>query len=188
MRIRQNLMALPGQEIGDIREVRTHYMAMNQTREFFSGCPWIRLVESEDTAKSAAEVASERLEGVGAFLQSWNALLYMAAEDHDVHAAYVSLISHVTSFALALTVLDKEKDERHIFDLASGGFSSTVRLAKSSPDMWTPVLAMNRDNVLEVMDTYMSKMRMFRDAVASGDNDAVHELIARANIIRRIIK
>ena len=73
MRIRQNLMALPGQEIGDIREVRTHYMAMNQTREFFSGCPWIRLVESEDTAKSAAEVASERLEGVGAFLQSWNA-------------------------------------------------------------------------------------------------------------------
>lgn len=109
----------------------------------------------------------------------------MAAEDHDVHAAYVSHISHVTSFALALTVLDKEKDERHIFDLASGGFSSTVRLAKSSPDMWTPVLAMNRDNVLEVMDTYMSKMRMFRDAVASGDSDAVHDLIARANMIDR---
>ena len=59
-------------------------------------------------------------------------LLYMAAEDHDVHAAYVSHISHVTSFALALTVLDKEKDERHIFDLASGGFSSTVRLAKAA--------------------------------------------------------
>lgn len=68
------------------------------------------------------------------------------------------------------------------------GISSTVRLAKSSPDMWMPVLAMNRDNVLEVMDTYMSKMRMFRDAVALGDSDAVHDLIARANMIRRIIK
>lgn len=76
LRIRQNLMALPGQEIGDIREVRTHYMAMNQTREFFSGCPWIRLVESEDTAKSAAEVASERLEGVGAVASSLAAQLY----------------------------------------------------------------------------------------------------------------
>ena len=64
--------------------------------------------------------------------------IYMNSSNHDVHTAYVSHISHVTSFALALTVLDKEKDEKHIFDLASGGFSSTVRLAKSSPDMWTP--------------------------------------------------
>lgn len=140
------------------------------------------ICDGESSSGDAVGTVSELFSSLGM------RLLYMAAEDHDVHAAYVSHISHVTSFALALTVLDKEKDERHIFDLASGGFSSTVRLAKSSPDMWTPVLAMNRDNVLEVMDTYMSKMRMFRDAVASGDNDAVHELIARANIIRRIIK
>lgn len=66
LRIQQNLMALPGQKIEDIREVRTHYMAINQTREFFKNRPWIRLVESEDTAKSAAEIASENLKGVGA--------------------------------------------------------------------------------------------------------------------------
>ena len=94
----------------------------------------------------------------------------MNADSHDVHTAYVSHISHVTSFALALTVLDKEKDEKHIFDLASGGFSSTVRLAKSNADMWVPILSQNRDNVLQVIDTYIDKMREFRDAIADYDN------------------
>lgn len=114
--------------------------------------------------------------------------IYMNASSHDVHTAYVSHISHVTSFALALTVLDKEKDEKHIFDLASGGFSSTVRLAKSSPDMWTPILTQNRDNVLQVMDTYIDKMNAFRKAIAEGDEDAVRTLIEDANRIRRIIR
>ena len=115
-------------------------------------------------------------------------MIYMNSSNHDVHTAYVSHISHVTSFALALTVLDKEKDEKHIFDLASGGFSSTVRLAKSSPDMWTPILSQNRDNVLHVMDTYIEKMQAFRDAIAEGDEDAVRGLIEDANKIRRIIR
>ena len=114
--------------------------------------------------------------------------IYMNASNHDVHTAYVSHISHVTSFALALTVLDKEKDEKHIFDLASGGFSSTVRLAKSSPDMWTPILSQNRDNVLHVMDTYIEKMNAFREAIADGDEDKVRSLIEEANRIRRIIR
>ena len=114
--------------------------------------------------------------------------IYMNSSNHDVHTAYVSHISHVTSFALALTVLDKEKDEKHIFDLASGGFSSTVRLAKSSPDMWTPILSQNRDNVLHVMDTYIDKMNAFRQAIADGDEDAVRRLIEDANRIRRIIR
>lgn len=114
--------------------------------------------------------------------------IYMNSSSHDVHTAYVSHISHVTSFALALTVLDKEKDEKHIFDLASGGFSSTVRLAKSSPDMWTPILSQNRDNVLQVMDTYIEKMNAFRQAIADGDEDAVRHLIEDANRIRRIIR
>ena len=114
--------------------------------------------------------------------------IYMNSSNHDVHAAYVSHISHVTSFALALTVLDKEKDEKHIFDLASGGFSSTVRLAKSSPDMWTPILSQNRDNVLHVMDTYIEKMQAFRKAIEDGDEDAVRMLIEDANRIRRIIR
>lgn len=115
-------------------------------------------------------------------------MLYMDAASHDVHTAYVSHISHVTSFALALTVLDKEKDEKHIFDLASGGFSSTVRLAKSNPDMWIPILTQNADNVLHVMDTYIEKMNAFRQAIAEGDEDEIRSLIEEANRIRRIIR
>ena len=112
----------------------------------------------------------------------------MSSASHDMHTAYVSHISHITSFALALTVLDKEKDEKHIFDLASGGFSSTVRLAKSSPDMWTPILSQNRDNILQVMDTYIEKMNAFRQAIATGDEEMVRDLIEDANRIRRIIR
>ena len=115
-------------------------------------------------------------------------MIHMNSSSHDVHTAYVSHISHVTSFALALTVLDKEKDEKHIFDLASGGFSSTVRLAKSSPDMWTPILSQNRDNLLHVMDTYIEKMQAFRKAIEEGDEDGVRSLIEEANKIRRIIR
>lgn len=114
--------------------------------------------------------------------------IFMSSSSHDVHTAYVSHISHVTSFALALTVLDKEKDEKHIFDLASGGFSSTVRLAKSNADMWIPILTQNHDNVLQVMDTYIEKMKQFRDAVASYDEDALRKLIEDANRIKRIIR
>ena len=114
--------------------------------------------------------------------------IYMNAEQHDVHTAYVSHISHVTSFALALTVLDKEKDERHIFDLASGGFSSTVRLAKSNADMWVPILAQNRDNVLQVIDTYIEKMKSFRDAIDDMDEGRIRGLIEDANKIKRIIR
>lgn len=113
---------------------------------------------------------------------------YMNATNHDVHTAYVSHISHVTSFALANTVLDKEKDERHIFDLASGGFSSTVRLAKSNADMWVPILSQNRDNVLQVIDTYIEKMKEFRDAISDYDEDSIRGLIENANRIKRIIR
>ena len=115
-------------------------------------------------------------------------LIYMNSSSHDVHTAYVSHVSHVTSFALALTVLEKEKDEKHIFDLASGGFSSTVRLAKSGPDMWTPIFMQNRDNILHVMDTYIEKMNAFRQAIADGDEDSIRGLIDEANRIRRIIR
>ena len=115
-------------------------------------------------------------------------LIYMNSSSHDVHTAYVSHVSHVTSFALALTVLEKEKDEKHIFDLASGGFSSTVRLAKSGADMWTPIFMQNRDNVLHVMDTYIEKMNAFRNAIAADDEEAVRKLIEDANKIRRIIR
>lgn len=115
-------------------------------------------------------------------------IIYMNSTNHDVHTAYVSHVSHVISFALAQTVLEKEKDEKHIFDLASGGFASTARLAKSGADMWTPILLQNSDNVLRVMDTYMEKLNAFRKAIAEGDEDAVRGLIEEANKIRRIIR
>ena len=114
--------------------------------------------------------------------------IYMNASQHDVHTAYVSHISHVTSFALALTVLEKEKDEKHIFDLASGGFSSTVRLAKSNADMWIPILTQNRENVLQVMDTYIEKMQAFRKAIDEFDEDGIRGLIEEANRIKKIIR
>lgn len=114
--------------------------------------------------------------------------IHMASAQHDVHTAYVSHISHITSFALALTVLDKEKDEKHIFDLASGGFSSTVRLAKSNADMWVPIMQQNSENILHVMDTYIEKMQQFRSAVAAGDAEQLRSLIVTANKIKRIIK
>ena len=114
--------------------------------------------------------------------------LYMNADSHDLHTAYVSHISHVTSFALALTVLEKEQDEKHIFDLASGGFSSTVRLAKSSSDMWVPILTQNRDNVLQVIDTYLEKMKEFREAIADFDGARIEELIHEANRIKKILR
>ncbi len=115
-------------------------------------------------------------------------VIYMQAAHHDVHTAYVSHISHVTSFALALTVLEKERNEKHIFDLASGGFSSTVRLAKSSAGMWAPILSQNRENVLTVLDTYMEKLQEFRECIAAGDEAGICGLIERANKIKRIIR
>ena len=138
-----------------------------------------------DTEESApqAVAAIEKMYGVLNMRPT-----FMNADQHDVHTAYVSHISHVTSFALALTVLEKEKDEKHIFDLASGGFASTVRLAKSNADMWVPILIQNRDNMLQVMDTYMKEIQQFRDAIATFDEARLRELITEANKIKRILK
>ena len=140
------------------------------------------ICDSEESAPKAVRMVESLYESLNM------RTIYMNSSNHDVHTAYVSHISHVTSFALALTVLDKEKDEKHIFDLASGGFSSTVRLAKSSPDMWIPILSQNRENILHVMDTYIDKMQAFRKAIDEGDEEAVRGLIEEANKIRRIIR
>ena len=101
---------------------------------------------------------------------------------------YVSHVSHVISYALALTVLEREKNDRHIFDLAAGGFASTARLAKSSPEMWVPIFMQNRDNVLAVLDTYIEKIQEFRKAIDEMDEGAIEELIRGANRIKRIIR
>lgn len=115
-------------------------------------------------------------------------LIHLSSAQHDVHTAYVSHVSHVISYALALTVLEREKNDRHIFDLAAGGFASTARLAKSSPEMWVPIFMQNRDNVLAVMDTYIEKIQAFRKAIDDMDEAAITELIQGANRIKRIIR
>jgi prephenate dehydrogenase len=115
-------------------------------------------------------------------------LLEMDAYAHDLHAAYVSHISHITSFALANTVLEKEKEEGAIFDLASAGFESTVRLAKSNPAMWVPIFKQNRENVLDVLNEHISQLRKFKSCLEKENYDYLLELIQEANKIKGIIK
>ena len=168
--------------------VATHPMAGTE----YSG-PWAAMPGLFDgraciiaDAEESSEKAVRTVENLYGTLNM--RLIRMNSDSHDVHTAYVSHISHVSSFALALTVLEKERDEKHIFDLASGGFSSTVRLAKSNPDMWVPILTRNGDNVLRVIDTYIEKMQEFRDAIAGCDSEEIRSLIVEANKIKKIIR
>ena len=115
-------------------------------------------------------------------------LVELDAEAHDTHTAYVSHISHISSFALALTVLEKEQNENRIFELASGGFGSTVRLAKSSPDMWAPIFEQNRDNVLDVLDEHINTLAKFRSLLIKRDFKTFYALMEQANDIKRILK
>lgn len=115
-------------------------------------------------------------------------LLQMEANAHDLHAAYVSHISHITSFALANTVLEKEKEEDAIFELASAGFESTVRLAKSNPAMWAPIFLQNKLNVLDVLNEHIGQLIKFRDSLNKSDEAELKQLMESANKIRRIIK
>lgn len=115
-------------------------------------------------------------------------LVYMNAKAHDVHVAYVSHISHITSFALANTVLEKERGEDNIFELASGGFESTVRLAKSNSDMWVPIFMQNKENVLDVLNEHISQLRKFKSCLEKENFEYLKELIEQANGIKRILK
>jgi len=115
-------------------------------------------------------------------------LVNMDAESHDVHAAYVSHISHITSFALANTVLEKEREEDAIFELAGGGFESTVRLAKSSPAMWGPIFMQNRENVLDVLNEHIMQLRKFKSCLEKENYAYLMELMENANKIRRILE
>lgn len=115
-------------------------------------------------------------------------IVFMDSENHDVHAAYVSHISHITSFALANTVLEKEKEEEAIFELSGGGFESTVRLAKSAASMWVPVFMQNRENVLDVLNEHITQLRKFKASLEKENVAFLTELIENANKIRKIIK
>lgn len=115
-------------------------------------------------------------------------LIYMNADAHDIHTAYISHISHITSYALANTVLEKEREEDTIFQLASSGFSSTVRLAKSHPEMWVPIFKQNKENVLDVLNEHITQLRKFKSALEKENFELLEELIKNANKIRGILK
>ncbi|MEI7628992.1 MAG: prephenate dehydrogenase [Bacteroidota bacterium] len=140
------------------------------------------ICNKEETDADALDLVEKMYETLGMHL------VYMNAKAHDVHVAYVSHISHITSFALANTVLEKERGEDNIFELASGGFESTVRLAKSNSDMWVPIFMQNKENVLDVLNEHISQLRKFKSCLEKENFEYLKELIEQANGIKRILK
>ena len=140
------------------------------------------IVDAHDSAPDALDVAKRVFRSAG--MQ----FTHLDRSAHDLHCAYVSHISHIASFALALTVLEKEKDEQRIFELASSGFGSTVRLAKSSADMWVPIFRQNRDHVLDVLDEHIEQLSRFRTQLIKRDFEGFHQRIRRANEITKILQ
>jgi prephenate dehydrogenase len=114
-------------------------------------------------------------------------ITYMESAIHDIHVAYVSHISHITSFSLALSVLEKEQQEENILTLAGGGFESTVRLAKSNGETWAPIFAENAEYIIEAIDTYIEKMKLFRKLIAERDTNGLKAVMEEANNIRKIL-
>jgi len=112
----------------------------------------------------------------------------MDPQAHDQHIAYVSHLSHISSFMLGKTVMEKEQDERTIFDMAGSGFASTVRLAKSSPEMWTPIFEQNSVNILEVLNEYIANLKEFKKLLENKNWSAMHEQIQEINAIKTILE
>lgn len=140
------------------------------------------ICDKDQSDKDAVELIEKLYETLGM------KLLYMDATSHDLHAAYVSHVSHITSFVLGATVLEKEKSEKAILTMAGGGFESTVRLAKSSPEMWTQIFEQNSENIVEVLNTYIDKITTFRDKIQEGDFEYLKNFMIAANDIKRILK
>ncbi len=113
---------------------------------------------------------------------------YMNPEEHDKHIAYVSHLSHISAFMLGKTVIDKEKNERDIFDMAGSGFASTVRLAKSSPEMWTPIFKQNKANVVETLEEYIANLTTFKELMKADDYEAIFKEMESTNYIKEILK
>lgn len=140
------------------------------------------ICEVEETAFKLQEKALKLFSDLGMRIR------YMNPKAHDKHIAYVSHLSHISSFMLGKTVIEKEKNERDIFDMAGSGFESTVRLAKSSPAMWTPIFQQNKTNVIETLDEYINNLQHFKKLMEDGDFGAVYEEMETTNHIKDILK
>ena len=124
---------------------------------------------------------------LSAFQKLGMRLRYMDPESHDKHVAYVSHLSHVSSFMLGKTVMDKEADDRNIFDLAGSGFASTVRLAKSSPEMWGPIFLQNKEHLSHTLESYISNLQKFKTLIDNEDLEALTSEMKRINTIEKIL-
>ena len=124
---------------------------------------------------------------LSAFQKIGMRLRYMDPESHDKHVAYVSHLSHVSSFMLGKTVMDKEADDRNIFDLAGSGFASTVRLAKSSPEMWGPIFLQNKEHLSHTLEAYISNLQKFKTLIDHEDLEALTAEMKRINTIEKIL-
>lgn len=139
------------------------------------------ICEVEKTAFKLQERALEIFQKLGMRIR------YMDPQAHDRHIAYVSHLSHISSFMLGKTVLQKEQNEKDIFDLAGSGFASTVRLAKSSPAMWTPIFQQNKANILETLEEYISNLTNFKELIEKDDFQEVFKEMERTNHIKTIL-
>ena len=139
------------------------------------------ICEVEDTAFKLQEKALKLFNEIGMRIR------YMKPKAHDKHIAYVSHLSHISSFMLGKTVIEKEKNERDIFDMAGSGFESTVRLAKSSPDMWTPIFEQNKTNVIKTLEEYISNLKQFKEFMENDDFEAIYNEMKNTNHIKDIL-
>jgi prephenate dehydrogenase len=140
------------------------------------------ICEKDKSAPDALDAALKLFESLGMTTS------FMSPKEHDKHLAYVSHLSHVSSFMLGLTVLDIEKDEKQIFDLAGTGFASTVRLAKSNPQTWSAIFNKNRKYLIEALDSYILHLQNFRNHIDTKNIEATEQLMAESNKIKRILQ
>ena len=126
--------------------------------------------------------------GMDLFKKLGMRIRYMDPKSHDKHIAYVSHLSHISSFMLGKTVIEKEKDEQDIFDMAGSGFESTVRLAKSSPAMWTPIFKQNKKQVVKSLEEYIENLTHFKELLEKDDYEAVFNEMQNTNRIKEILK
>ena len=140
------------------------------------------LCETEKTNSSLLSVAIEMFKSLGMNIKTMDAI------EHDKHIAYVSHLSHISSFMLGKTVMDKEDDDQTIYDMAGSGFESTVRLAKSSPEMWSSIFIENKKNIIESLDEYMLNINNFKKLIETSDQENLNTEMKKINGIKEILK
>ena len=140
------------------------------------------LCETEKTDSSLLSVAIEMFKSLGMNIKTMDAI------EHDKHIAYVSHLSHISSFMLGKTVMDKEDDDQTIYDMAGSGFESTVRLAKSSPEMWSSIFIENKKNIIESLDEYMLNINNFKKLIETSDQENLNTEMKKINGIKEILK